>query len=407
LTRDLAALLNGLDSANDLKVLAVGAGALGSHVAMNLARAGWGLWTIVDNDDLLPHNLARHAAPGEMVGCRKARALAWEMNWICKDPKTAAFLDADVLRSGSDAEKLGEAARAANLILDASASVAVSRHLSGVESAARRASLFLSPSGRDLVLLVEDKNRHQQLNHLEMMYYAGVASHDRLAGHFDDESGRVRYGLSCRDVSSRIGQDTVATFAGIGARGLRQAMTSDEARIRIWRMDSDSLDVESIPLDVETLICQEHGEWSLQVAPGVLRSVAIWRRNRLPNETGGVLIGSVDHDRKTVYLMQALPSPPDSEEWPCHYVRGCEEQVKALQERTAMNLGYVGEWHSHPDGCATMRSATDMKAFAWIAEHTLSEGKPPIMLIAGENDAARIFVGLEGTKKAPEELCLH
>jgi tRNA A37 threonylcarbamoyladenosine dehydratase len=38
-----------------------GAGALGSQLMNNLSRAGFGRWTIVDNDKLLPHNLARNA----------------------------------------------------------------------------------------------------------------------------------------------------------------------------------------------------------------------------------------------------------------------------------------------------------------------------------------------------------
>jgi hypothetical protein len=38
-----------------------GAGALGSQLMNNLSRAGFGRWTIVDKDKLLPHNLARHA----------------------------------------------------------------------------------------------------------------------------------------------------------------------------------------------------------------------------------------------------------------------------------------------------------------------------------------------------------
>ena len=48
----------------------MGAGALGSQVIITLARSGFGNWTIVDEDDLLPHNLARHALNGFYVGHR-------------------------------------------------------------------------------------------------------------------------------------------------------------------------------------------------------------------------------------------------------------------------------------------------------------------------------------------------
>lgn len=406
LTRDSAAVLNALPGASDLNILAIGAGALGSHVAMNLARAGWGRWTLVDNDDLLPHNLARHAVGGAGVGWRKAAALALEMNWLYRTPETASFIDADILRPGTQADRINEVLGNADLILDMSASVAVGRHLSSLDAPARRISLFLSPSGRDLVLLAEDRDRHLRLDDLEMTYYCAVASDESLRTHLDMLPGQVRYGLSCRDVSSRVSQDALATLAGIGASAAKKQVDENEARIQVWRFDPETLCVAAITVDVEALIARPHGDWTVRVAPSLIRCVARWREERLPKETGGVLIGYVDHDRKILFVMLALPSPPDSEEWPCHYIRGCEKlrkRVEEVRERTVENLVYVGEWHSHPNGAATLRSADDLKVFAWIAEHTLAEGAPPVMLIAGEGGRARIFVGQ--TDSTAEELC--
>ena len=54
-----------------------------------------------------------------------------------------------------------------SLILDMSASVTVARHLAlKAESSARRASLFLTPTGEDL-LLAEDKERTVPLDSLD------------------------------------------------------------------------------------------------------------------------------------------------------------------------------------------------------------------------------------------------
>ena len=55
----------------------------------------------------------------------------------------------------------------------------------------------------------------------------------------------------------------------------------------------------------------------------------LFRRHRLPNETGGVLLGEVDNVRRVVYVAAVLPSPADSIEWPTAYVRG----AKGLRER--------------------------------------------------------------------------
>lgn len=57
LSRRTAAVLNGLDvNSIDTPIVCVGVGALGSQLVLNLARAGFGRWTLVDNDRLFPHN---------------------------------------------------------------------------------------------------------------------------------------------------------------------------------------------------------------------------------------------------------------------------------------------------------------------------------------------------------------
>ncbi len=408
-TRRMAARLNGLEGEVNLKIVAVGAGAIGSQVAMNLARAGWGKWTIIDEDDLLPHNLARHALDGPLVGHAKAKALAFSMNCLFMDPGVASGISADVLRPGTNAETVRSAIEGAEVLLDLSASVAVARELAAARSPARRVSLFLSPSGQDLVLLAEDRTRQIALDHLEMTYYAAVATQACLEGHLDVDSGLVRYGLSCRDVSSRIPQDAVGMFSGMGARAIRQAIDVEGASIRVWRVQSDSLGVVPVSIVPEHFVSEQRGEWTILIASSVLRSITAFRESRLPRETGGVIVGAVDHDRKTLYLVLASASPSDSVERSQCFIRGCHQlrsEVERIQRRTAENLCYVGEWHSHPSGSGTLPSQADVKLFAWIAEHALAEGKPPVMLIVGDQGRCRLVVGSSDSAGVGKELCL-
>ena len=73
----MAAKLNGEDHVDEMRlVVTVGLGALGSQVVMNLARSGFGTWTLVDHDFLMPHNVVRHALDGNYVGWNKAEAVA-------------------------------------------------------------------------------------------------------------------------------------------------------------------------------------------------------------------------------------------------------------------------------------------------------------------------------------------
>ena len=185
LTRSGAAALNGLNTAENPKIAAIGTGALGSQVAMNLARGGFGTWVVIDDDRMLPHNAARHALDGRFIGYNKAEAIAYSANSLVDSETLFTPIVADVLEPGDKAVEVKKAMDEASLILDMSASVTVARLLAlQTGPTARRASLFLTPSGEDLVLLAEDRDRTIRLDSLEMQYYRALAVDERLAGHF-------------------------------------------------------------------------------------------------------------------------------------------------------------------------------------------------------------------------------
>jgi integrative and conjugative element protein (TIGR02256 family) len=120
------------------------------------------------------------------------------------------------------------------------------------------------------------------------------------------------------------------------------------------------------------------------------------RATKLPNETGGVLIGSYDLQRRIVYVVDTIPSPPDSKEWPTLYIRGSEGLRQAVQEvdrRTAGSLQYVGEWHSHPDGYGCGASEDDRKVFGWMTAHLSADGLPGLMIIVGAAGQTGIYLG--------------
>ena len=110
------------------------------------------------------------------------------------------------------------------------------------------------------------------------------------------------------------------------------------------------------------------------------------RREKLPNETGGILIGSYDFSRNVCYIVDSIVSPPDSKEYPNAYIRGCKgllEHISRIEECTIENLTYIGEWHSHPTA-STKASSDDMVLLKSIRDYTRSWGNPGCMLIVGE-----------------------
>lgn len=386
-TRERAATLNGLDRREDLKLVAVGVGALGSQVFVNLMRSGYGEWTLVDDDIVLPHNLARHAVFGALGG-PKAEVVAYLANATIAGAPIARAITADVsdpmLRDG-----LVSALRDADVILDTSASIAVARGLArDVESNARRASLFLNLTGTDGVLLAEDLGRTLTLDVLEMQYYRAAVTVPELAEHLALPIGRMRYGIGCRDQTSRMPQELVALHAAVGSRAVRTALADDGPTILIWQAHED-LSITPVRAATAMPSWYDVGEWKLCVDQAVLETVARFRQEKLPNETGGILVGAFDTQRRIAYVVDALPSPADSVEWPTLYIRGCRElneRVAVVEQRSAGNLRYIGEWHSHPNGHGVMPSDDDRKVFVWIGEAMLRDGLPPLMLIASANE---------------------
>jgi hypothetical protein len=370
----------------------LGAGALGSQILDTLLRGGVGPWTVIDNDRLLPHNLARHRLTGSFLGWKKATAMSHFANDLA--PGTASALCIDVLRPGDERQGLDSVTEGVPVVCDCTASVPVGRAIAAGEIKTQRCvSLFLNPSGTALVFLAEDRGRRCRVDWLEMQYYREIAGSPQLLDHLRTAS-TTRYSNTCRDVTARVPQDAVALFASIGSRAFRQALSSDAPQISVWRLDG-AFEVRRIDVASEPVIELRMADWKICTDSHLLHSVSTFRQFRLPNETGGVLLGSYDMQRRIIYVVAMLPSPPDSEEWPTSYKRGSAGLATAVEDivdRTLLNLEYVGEWHSHPAGAGTNMSDTDKVAMKEISGEMAKAGLPGLMLIAADNGSYAVHL---------------
>lgn len=391
LTRELAAAFNGLQP-SETRYVAIGAGSLGSQVVSTLVRAGQGNWVWVDEDQYLPHNAARHLLPGNCIGQSKALAMIAQLRDIYENMDLRA-ITADVLQPAT--APLLTAFTDADVIVDMSASVAVARHIAAkIQSSARRISLFLNPSGTDLVLLAEEQNRSMRLDHLEMEYYRALIRRFDLQDHLLTNGHPIRYSHACRDVSVQLPQDQVALHAAIGARAVRVAVSTPTASLMLWRSGSD-LSVTAYPIDPSAYAEIPAGYWTIAVSHQLLGELIEHRQSRLPNETGGVLVGVFDTQYRRIYIVDQIPSPPDSREWPTAYYRGVEgvpEELERISACTGRQVVYAGEWHSHPDQCPVDPSEDDQEVFGWLHYHRQWDGLPPLMLIVGEQGRTGWYV---------------
>ena len=368
------------------KVVAVGQGALGSQVVSNLVRTGFGSWTLIDHDVLLPHNLARHALLGWHLGFPKAQSMAAALTTTVQDLMVQTLV-CDVIKPGDKETDLATAFNEASIVFDFSASTAVARHLADdTSSKARRISVFLSPSGRYLVMLAEDADRAFTIYELEAQFHRLLIQTENLQEFYQENPTSLRYGGSCADISIHIPQDRVGLHAAIAA-GAVQRLTR-EGFVSIWCL-TDELAVERHYSPGATCQWFEGADWKIGINSRLKTYLLDLRSSALPCETGGVLVGTVDAHRKSILLVDALPAPPDSEEWPTAFIRGSvglRKDVEKIEKWTGQAVHYIGEWHSHPPGISLKMSPDDKQVIEFVAKHMRSDGLPGIVLIVGETE---------------------
>ena len=395
LTREDASRYSGVAS-NSEEFIFVGLGALGSQIFLNLVRQGIGLWTLIDADIVLPHNLARHALV-DCLGMPKVEAVAQFTQLIIDkaDVPRASEVDILTLTSSGDGQ-LATALTTAKAVVDCSASQAVARHLAiDITSPARRCSLFLSPTGSDLVVLCESIDRRFRLDDLEMQYYRLMLRTPELSAHLSRPENSIRYSGGCRDIASVIPQEFVSLHAAIGSRVFRETVADDNASISIWSLDSHTLEITkhtALVAEPQSLCL---GDWTVRYDSSLLDSLGTLRACKLPSETGGILIGSFDTSRKIVYIVDLLGAPADSIERPTFFVRGSKGLRAALDQVTTITGGqleYVGEWHSHPDGSRCCASSDDRDLLDTLSKIMAYDGLPEVLAIAGELGKLSIYL---------------
>ena len=365
----------------------VGVGAIGSHILNNCLRSGYGKWTIIDHDYFWPHNIARHVLTSNDIGYSKVKSLEKVASHIQSDSDLVAIASDVFGKDNSVIVAFGQS----DIILDASASIAVERHLAlDVQSDARRISCFLNPQGTATIMLLESVDRSARLDLLEMQYYRELLKNEKYSDHMSLPETMV-YSGTCRSISSRISQDNISLSAALCCKAIKLHTSNTNGEIIIWTHATDTVEKESFMAD--KWITHEQGGWKIELSLSLLGEMRTDREKALPNETGGVLIGAYDIARKRIYVVYQVRAPEDSISSPTSFIRGCAnlpERLKYIHETTLDNLTYIGEWHSHPS-VNTQRSTDDVKLHKAIVGYNRENCLPGCMMILG-TDNFSIFI---------------
>ena len=390
-----------------------GVGALGSLLAEIWNREGWGDWSYVDDDIVQAHNVVRHISSRSDIGRPKAVAVDSILENTHSNSvqgRSRAFVSSIV----SGQKDLDSVIKKSNLIVDVTTTLHVPRVISVSDNFPRTVSAFITPSGMASVMLLEDRGRNVRCNSLEAQYYRALLEEDWGENHLSG-AGRLWVGAGCREVTLSMSNELMHLHAAILSRQIRNKSSNNEARICIWEHQDDS--GGTIPHDVPVNPCHTItlGDWKVLYDDGFLQDVIAYRRDSLPNETGGIIFGIVDQKDATITLVKAYPAPENSKSTPSGFSRGAyksKEVIENCHKRTTEIVTYVGEWHSHPRNCGAEPSDHDIRQLNFLSCSLRAEGMPALMMIVSDDsvgyyiDCGGVVVDFTRAHQVTSKICL-
>jgi len=384
---------------NGASVCLFGYGALGSEIGTILLRAGIQEIGVVDNDVLLPHNLARHESIGRGSGENKATLLAGLAKKIgILDFCEVDGRDRDIL--DFDEKELTSLLQGREVLIDATASESVRIHLSTTkypeELRVIRVEIF--NYGRLGVQFVSGLSGNPSLLDLYYTLCLHAPENDAIYSWIcAEESADIAFdelviGFGCSSVTVRLPKYVIsqhvtafcpsifasiegAAESGVGINPLTRKYTPSG-----WQWFPVSSFVEFD--DART------NGWKVRISQDAYERINKERIIRFPNETGGYLYGGLDLISKQLSVTWASLEPPRTVG---HRGRlelgraGTTDEEDWLIRRCRGKLAVIGTWHSHPTGSAAM-SQRDADTVSGFARDNFGAGLPTLLVITSPDD---------------------
>lgn len=361
----------------------VGCGSLGSKIGMHLARNGNGPFHCIDNDIFMPHNNARHALTLTWAQ-NKAELLSLSMFNIGKIiskpiPKDALNVDYSESR----------------LIIDTTSSFSVRNFLMAKSGLPSVISCGLYDRGLFGLVLVENEYKTTNLIHIWACLYHMSLTNEHINNIlFSLNMENVSIGQSCSSQTMVVDDAHISIMAASMSLKIQHIIESGlpkKAEILLAQYDDNyslSATVTIVPkfIPVKSILDKE---WTVFISEPVLERMMNIMRQKIPNETGGVLLGSVFLYPKSVVITDIIDAPPGSIETPTLFIlgiEGLEQKIRDTEKKTNGKVTYLGTWHSHPNGGKA--SPTDERTFKKLS--FVRNYEPTVCLIITEKDVMMV-----------------
>ena len=339
-----------------------GCGAIGTHVAESVVRAGAMRIELVDNQRVAPGLLVRQGFEDVDIGRWKTEALADRLKRIEPDLEIE-MLSENLIQHISEANAISDV----DLVIDCTASSVVRMKLEqmlrgtsvrppiasmGVSHDASSAMATLSTSRHsggpiDLIRRLKlEVCRRARLSNLLEAFWSTTPVGDR----FQPEPG-------CSEPTF-VGSH--ADLSGLSARMLNAvarelSQPNEEKTGTGWVFDEQGSVNAFGWLPDYTLEEKDRG-YSVRVSPEAMREMRAWARRSArmvgPTvETGGLAFGELNEAAGVLWVTEVEGPPPDSDAAEGHFrcgIEGMEEVACEKSQRYHGSADCIGSWHTHP-----------------------------------------------------------
>jgi len=361
----------------------VGCGSLGSKIGMHLARNGNGPFLCIDCDILMPHNNARHALTFPYP-VNKAKLLSLSIQYLSGRAAKQSQKNAFTVDFSSS-----------RMIIDTTASFSVRNFLMKRGDLPPIISCGLYGRGRYGLLLSENERKTISLTDIwSYLYYRALTDTEIHQVLFESSQDNVMIGQSCSSQTMIVDDARISLMAATMSLRIQHALEvglSSNAEILLTQFDDNySLKTRIYPVqEFITVQSVQEKEWKVFISESVIEQMRNIMYDKSPNETGGVLLGSVFLYPKTIVITGIIAAPPDSIETPTLFIvglEGLEKKIKDTEKRTNGKVTYLGTWHSHPRGGKA--SPTDERTFKKLL--FVRNYEPTVCLIITENQVIMV-----------------
>jgi len=344
--------------------LFAGLGALGMRIALHLAKSGDMKFTYADKDKLEQHNFIRLPLSARHGGRKKITALLHELLLL--------YTDGDFIIEGAkvldNASRSDLESKEYEWIMDFTASPLFLSELvrAKVPGHPRVVRGIISDFGDLGILLEEGKGRNPRVDDLQMSLYATAGNHPGISAWLQREakasvhSTNIATGLGCSSETTVLANDIIDVHAGLFSGAIKSATHEDQAaegKIYLnqiiyqpfFQSKSELITVK--PFDVVT--CINDDNWEVRYAAGILDKMRAKMKKAYPKETGGVFLGRANHKTRVLHVVDLIDAPKDSKSSKVCFFRGVKGLKATIDDavlKSGNQVGYIGEWHSHPKG---------------------------------------------------------